>query len=39
VLRVDAVHEDDRWSRAVRAAVDDEIAALGRWLGLVVERS
>jgi uncharacterized protein len=39
VLRVDAVHEDDRWSRALRAAVDDEIAALGRWLGLVVERS
>jgi uncharacterized protein len=39
VLRVDAVHEDDRWSRAVRAAVDDEIVALGRWLGLVVERS
>ena len=39
VLRVDAVHEDDRWSRAVRAAVDDEIDALGRWLGLVVERS
>jgi uncharacterized protein len=39
VLRVDAVHEDDAWSRRVRAAVDDEIAALGRWLGLVVERS
>lgn len=39
VLRVHAVHEDGRWSRAVRVAVDDEIASLGRWLGLVVERS
>ncbi|WP_107767362.1 DNA glycosylase AlkZ-like family protein [Nocardioides terrigena] len=39
VLRVDAVHEDGRWSRALRSAVDDEIASLGRWLGLVVERS
>jgi hypothetical protein len=38
VLRVAAVHEDHRWSRAVRGAVDDEIASLGRWLGLVVER-
>jgi uncharacterized protein YcaQ len=39
VLRVDAVHEDGRWSGALRSAVDDEIASLGRWLGLVVERS
>ena len=39
VLRVDAVHEDGRWSRTLRSAVDDEIASLGRWLGLVVERS
>jgi uncharacterized protein YcaQ len=39
VLRVDAVHEDGRWSRALRSALDDEIASLGRWLGLVVERS
>lgn len=38
VLRVDAVHEDGRWSRALREAVDGEIASLGRWLGLVVER-
>jgi uncharacterized protein len=37
VLRVHAVHEDGRWSRARRAAVADEIAALGRWTGLVVE--
>jgi uncharacterized protein YcaQ len=39
VLRVDAVHEDGRWSRAQRSAVDDEIASLGVWLDLVVERS
>ena len=39
VLRVDAVHEDARWSPTLRSAVDDEIASLGRWLGLVVERS
>ncbi|KRF06992.1 hypothetical protein ASG88_18900 [Nocardioides sp. Soil777] len=39
VLRVDAVHEDGRWSRALRSAVDDEIGSLGRWSGLVVERS
>lgn len=37
VLRVDAVHEDHRWSRALRSAVHDEIASLGRWLDLVVE--
>jgi uncharacterized protein YcaQ len=39
VLRVNAVHEDGRWNRTLRAAVDGEIASLGRWLGLVVERS
>jgi uncharacterized protein YcaQ len=39
VLRVDAVHEDGRWNRSLRSAVDGEIASLGRWLGLVVERS
>jgi uncharacterized protein YcaQ len=38
VLRVNAVHEDGRWNRRLRSAVDDEIASLGRWLGLVVER-
>ncbi len=37
VLRVHAVHEDGGWSRAVRGAVDDEIASLARWLELVVE--
>jgi uncharacterized protein YcaQ len=39
VLRVHAVHEDGRWNRSLRSAVDGEIASLGRWLGLVVERS
>ena len=39
VLRVHAVHEDGRWSRARRAAVTEEVAALGRWLDLVVERA
>jgi len=34
VLRVDAVHEDGRWSRAVRDAVDAEIDALAAWLAL-----
>lgn len=34
VLRVDAVHDDVGMSRTARAAVDAEIAALARWLGL-----
>ncbi|KRF19982.1 hypothetical protein ASG90_19845 [Nocardioides sp. Soil797] len=34
VLRVDAVHEDGAWTRAMRSAVDDEISALVTWLGL-----
>jgi uncharacterized protein YcaQ len=34
-LFVDAVHEDGRWTRAMRSAVDDEISALAAWLGLV----
>lgn len=33
-LRVDAVHEDGGWTRAVRAAVDEEVDALAAWLGL-----
>ena len=33
-LFVDAVHEDGRWTRALRSAVDDEISALAAWLGL-----
>jgi uncharacterized protein YcaQ len=39
ILRVSAVHEDGRWTRAVRAAVDAEIDSLGAWLRLFVERS
>ncbi len=34
VLRVDAIHEDVRFSRAVKRAVDAEIEALAAWLGL-----
>ena len=36
ILRVDAVHEDGRWTRAMRSAVAEEIDSLGDWLGLVV---
>jgi uncharacterized protein YcaQ len=38
VLRVDAVHEDEPFSPAVRADVDAEIADLAGWLGLDVHR-
>lgn len=34
LLRVDAVHEDGRWTRSMRAAVDLEVDALATWLGL-----
>lgn len=34
VLRVDAVHEDGRWTRAMRADVDEEIDRLTAWLQL-----
>ncbi len=33
-LRVDAIHEDVRFTRAIRAAVDAELEALASWLGL-----
>jgi uncharacterized protein YcaQ len=33
-LRVEAVHEDLRFSRAVAAAIDAELEALASWLGL-----
>jgi uncharacterized protein YcaQ len=33
-LRVDAIHEDVPFTPAVRHALDDELAALARWLGL-----
>ena len=38
VLRVDAVHEDGDWTRKMRVAVDEQIADLADWLGLVEER-
>lgn len=38
-LRVDAVHEDGRWSRPQRAAVDTELHALAGLLDLELERS
>jgi uncharacterized protein YcaQ len=37
VLRVDAVHEDEPFDGATRAAVDAEIDDLTRWLDLVIE--
>jgi uncharacterized protein YcaQ len=33
-LFVDALHEDGRWTRAMRSAVDAEVTALAQWLGL-----
>jgi uncharacterized protein YcaQ len=39
VLRVNAVHEDQRFTAGIRDAVAAEIDALGRWLGLRVERT
>jgi uncharacterized protein YcaQ len=38
VLEVGAIHEDGRWSAAMREAVDEQVAALADWLGLVEER-
>ena len=37
-LVVNAIHEDVRFTKAVRAAVDREIADLAAWLGLEVTR-
>ncbi len=34
ILRVDAIHEDGEWPRAMRSAVDKEIRDLARWLDL-----
>jgi uncharacterized protein YcaQ len=34
LLRVDAIHEDVRFSRAIKAAVDAELRSLASWLGL-----
>jgi uncharacterized protein len=38
VLRVHAVHQDVRFTRAITADVDAEIEALAAWLGLALER-
>ena len=38
MLRVNAVHEDVRFTRAIRAGVDGEIESLASWLELTVER-
>jgi uncharacterized protein YcaQ len=38
VLRVDAVHRDGEWSRAMATAVDREIRSLADWLGLRLDR-
>jgi uncharacterized protein len=38
VLRVDAIHEDAPFSRAMAAAVDREISDLARWLGPALDR-
>ena len=37
VLVVHAIHEDEPFGPALRRAVDDEVEALGRWLGLGVD--
>ena len=37
VLRVDAIHEDVRFTRAITKAVNAEIEALAAWLGVAVE--
>lgn len=39
VLRVAAIHQDQPFSKTVKAAVDHEIADLAGWLGLDVARS
>ena len=39
VFRVNAIHEDFKWTKAVKIAVDNEIAALAGWLGLKAERT
>jgi uncharacterized protein len=38
VLRVDAVHQDVPFDRAMTAAEDDEIEDLARWVGLDLDR-
>src|SRR5207248_2906674 len=38
VLRVNAIHEDVPFNRAIRAGVQKEIGDLAKWLGLDVAR-
>ena len=38
VLRVHAIHQDARFTRAMTTAVDAEIDSLAAWLGLTVDR-
>ena len=38
VLTVNAIHEDVPFTTQVRRDVDDEVQALGSWLGLEVRR-
>jgi uncharacterized protein YcaQ len=33
-LRVEAIHQDVNFTRAMKSAVDAELRALARWLGL-----
>jgi uncharacterized protein len=35
-LRIDAIHEDDRFTKSVRSRVDRQIEDLAGWLGLEV---
>lgn len=39
VLRVNAVHDDERFTMAMASAIDAEIARLGRWLAMDVDRA
>ena len=39
VLRVNAIHQDQPFTKAMSAAVDKEIAALARWLQLDLVRA
>ena len=39
VLRVDAVHEDETFTKAMTEAVDAEIEGIATWLGLEVVRT
>ena len=38
-LRVNAIHENEPWDRATRAAVEAEIDDLARWLDLELVRA